>query len=244
MAILIYIVYVHTNKVNGKKYVGMTNDSERRWRNKGIEYKPSNKKNQNVPFWNAVKKYGLKGFDTEVLFEGLSFDDCCKKEIETIKKLETTNKEKGYNISKGGNGGIVYEKHPRGMLGKSQTKNQKEGHREWASKEENNCMTNGQVVWGETHEHPKGMLGKNHSEESKDKIGKFMRKSHPNFKKCYAVYPDGTKKEYKSPKFLCEDLGISGVSSSIYISMKKKPYAISKQSRVKRHDLVGISIEF
>lgn len=239
-----YTVYAHINKVNGKKYIGITNDTKRRWRNRGIEYKPSAKENQNRPFWNAIKKYGFDEFEHKVLFEGFSFEQACKKEIEKIAKYETTNNQNGYNVSAGGNGGRVYKEHPRGMLGKQQTDYQKESHRIWASNLENNCMTNGDVVWGETHDHPQGMLGKNHSEEAKEKIGNFMRKSHPNFKKCYAVYPDGTRKEFKSPKFLCEHLNISSVSSSIYISMKTKPYEIHPASRNKRYDLVGISVEF
>lgn len=35
-----YCVYIHTNMVNGKIYIGMTSNIERRWRNGGIEYKP------------------------------------------------------------------------------------------------------------------------------------------------------------------------------------------------------------
>lgn len=242
-----YTIYMHVNKFNDKKYIGFTNNVRRRWRNKGIEYKPSIKENQNRSFWNAIQKYGFDNFEHVKLLKNLTFEDACKKEIEYIEKYDTTNRDKGYNVSPGGNGGRVYDEHPKGMKGKPQTEYQIENQREWASKKENNCMTNGQVVWGVTHEHPRGMKGKTHSDEYRKQVSKFMRNNHPNFKKCYAIFPDGTKKEFKSPKFLCEYFGIkSGVTSSIYLTMKKEPYKIkpSNTSKNKRYDLEGIMIEF
>ena len=36
-----YYIYSHINKTNGKRYIGITNDIENRWRNNGIAYKPN-----------------------------------------------------------------------------------------------------------------------------------------------------------------------------------------------------------
>ncbi|MBR2680570.1 MAG: GIY-YIG nuclease family protein [Exiguobacterium sp.] len=60
-----YSVYVHVNKFNNKKYVGITSAPvEKRWRN-GLGYKRNNY------FWRAISKYGWDGFDHYVLFSGL-----------------------------------------------------------------------------------------------------------------------------------------------------------------------------
>ncbi|HFM5558661.1 TPA: GIY-YIG nuclease family protein, partial [Enterococcus faecium] len=41
-----YIIYKHLNKINGKIYIGVTNDIGRRWRSGGIEYKPPKNETQ------------------------------------------------------------------------------------------------------------------------------------------------------------------------------------------------------
>lgn len=242
-----YTLYMHVNKNNHKKYIGLTNNIQRRWRCGGIEYKPHSYDKQNRKFWNAIVKYGFDSFEHVVLLENLTFEEACEKEVEYIKKHDATNRNKGYNVAIGGNGGLIYSEHPRGMKGKNQTEYQKESHSKWASDEKNNCMKNGKVIWDVTHKHPRGMVGKTHSEEYKKQVSKFMSEQHPNFKKCFAVFPDGTKKEFKSPKFLCEYFNIQGgATNSIYLTMKNEPYKIkpSNHSKNKRYDLEGIMIEF
>lgn len=114
-------VYCHTNKINGKKYIGRTNNTKRRWRGGGIEYKPDKNGNENVAFWNAIQKYGWDNFEHEVLISNLTLDE--SKEIEKyyIKYYQTfigfyKNKKdrKGYNSTLGGEGtkGLCGKLHP------------------------------------------------------------------------------------------------------------------------------------
>lgn len=92
-----YCVYCHTNKINNKKYVGITSEKpEKRWKN-GLGYK------HNDYFFNAILKYGWEEFSHEILYTDLSKHDAEQIEIRLIDKWNLTNREKGYNIEGGGN---------------------------------------------------------------------------------------------------------------------------------------------
>lgn len=92
-----YCVYMHTNKLNGKKYIGQTRQPlNQRWR-EGKGYKRANSH-----FFNAIQKYGWGNFKHEVLAEGLTCDEANELEIKFIAEYNTTNKEYGYNAEIGG----------------------------------------------------------------------------------------------------------------------------------------------
>lgn len=93
-----YCVYVHTNKSNGKRYVGITSMlPEKRWAN-GHGYR------SNRLFYRAIQKYGWDGFTHEVLERGLTKESACEREVELIQTMQLTNPQYGYNLDKGGNG--------------------------------------------------------------------------------------------------------------------------------------------
>jgi group I intron endonuclease len=91
-----YVVYVHTNKTNGKRYVGITNNISKRWCANGRRY-------EECPhFWAAIKKYGWNGFTHEVIETGLTIDEANEAEKYYIAKYKTCNNLYGYNIQPGG----------------------------------------------------------------------------------------------------------------------------------------------
>lgn len=107
-------VYKHTSP-SGKVYIGITSmDIKDRWQN-GNGYK------NNQHFYRAIQKYGWDNFEHEVLFEGLTKEDACQKEIELIKLYDSTNPDKGYNYSTGGDGpaGIVLSEETRNKMRES-----------------------------------------------------------------------------------------------------------------------------
>lgn len=95
-----YLVYIHTNKMNNKKYIGITSKSpEERWRN-GLGYW------NNKYFYRAIKKYGWDdGFKHEIASANLTEEEACNLEISLIAKFDTTNPQKGYNSDLGGSCG-------------------------------------------------------------------------------------------------------------------------------------------
>lgn len=109
-----WCVYKHTNKENGKVYIGITckKNPNRRWSG-GFGYR------NNPHFWQAIEKYGWDGFDHEVLFSDLTKEEACAEEIRLIAEYDSTNRENGYNHSPGGEVPLVVrcgEDHP--MFGK------------------------------------------------------------------------------------------------------------------------------
>lgn len=92
-----YTVYVHTNKANGKKYVGITcqRNINARWHNGG-GYRKQRR------FYSAIKCYGWSGFDHEILFSNLTKEQAEEKEEELIRFYRSNEIEYGYNIENGG----------------------------------------------------------------------------------------------------------------------------------------------
>lgn len=91
-----WIVYLHENPFNNKKYVGITSqDPERRWGG-GSGY------HNNLPFYKDIRKYGWKNFKHTILETGISTADIGKIEQYYIDLYDTLNPEKGYNRANGG----------------------------------------------------------------------------------------------------------------------------------------------
>lgn len=101
-----YYIYVYINKINGHKYVGQTNNLERRIREHRSCAKNSKSSSYNDLIHKKIRQYGEENFDIQVL-EKIYTDDIevvNKQEQYWIKKLETFRGfGKGYNSDYGGN---------------------------------------------------------------------------------------------------------------------------------------------
>lgn len=113
-----YKVYMHVNKINDKKYIGITclSLSQRSGKN-GNNYKDC------IHFWHAIQKYGWDNFDHIIIMDNLTREQACKKEIELIQELSTKYPDKCYNILPGGDLGrkgiIITEEYRDKFRGKN-----------------------------------------------------------------------------------------------------------------------------
>ena len=90
-----YTVYEHVSQ-DGKRYIGITSQKVTlRWRH-GEGYA------KNIHFYRSIQKYGWENFEHNILAENVDEEDAKNLERELIKKYETTDPTKGYNVTRGG----------------------------------------------------------------------------------------------------------------------------------------------
>ena len=121
----LWTVYIHTNLINGKKYVGITsNFVKKRWRN-GYGY------SENLPIGRAIRKYGWENFEHEIVADNLDEDDAKKMEQELIKSFNTTDDRYGYNVTAGGDGirGFKHSEASRAKLSEKARQLERSGER-------------------------------------------------------------------------------------------------------------------
>ncbi len=93
-------IYQATNKVNGKRYIGQTTyDKLSKRINTHWHYAKTS--GSNLPFPNALRKYGRENFNWSILEE-------CDKEVRGEREVYWIDKVKPeYNATKGGDGGTL-----------------------------------------------------------------------------------------------------------------------------------------
>lgn len=92
-------IYKISNLINNKVYIGLTTTSiETRWKNHIQSMKRGNDKH----LYKAMRKYGLQNFIIEEIDSTDDFEVLGQLERKYIKEYESTNQEKGYNNTHGG----------------------------------------------------------------------------------------------------------------------------------------------
>lgn len=96
-------IYLITNNLNNKKYIGVTNNSlEKRWK--------SHLYDSNV-ISQAIKKHGAGNFSIQSIYECATIDEAYELEPKFIIEYDSKY-PKGYNISDGGKGSQVGKRKP------------------------------------------------------------------------------------------------------------------------------------
>jgi predicted GIY-YIG superfamily endonuclease len=110
---IVPIVYLATNKVNGKIYIGVT---KRTLMQRASGHFTQAKRGVKLVFYDAIRKYGRDSFEFEVLFEFNNYDSALDGERLFIKLLNPD-----YNVSAGGRGpqGVTWNisRRERTMIG-------------------------------------------------------------------------------------------------------------------------------
>lgn len=116
-----YYIYEIKNTINGKRYIGYTENANRRWN----AHKIRSTKIKDCPhLHNAMSLYGVDQFVFSILSEHDSKEIALEEEKRMISVLNTTNSSLGYNISSGGEaGGFVNEAHRKSVVERMTTHN-------------------------------------------------------------------------------------------------------------------------
>lgn len=100
-------IYCFINKITGKRYIGQTNNIEKRKRGHKSESFNPKANGYNLPFHCAIRKYGWENFDFVILEEiGDSFgrEYLNEREIYFISYYQSLINQNGYNYTEGGAG--------------------------------------------------------------------------------------------------------------------------------------------
>jgi group I intron endonuclease len=180
----IYSIYKATNKVNGKSYIGFDSN----WPNRTYGHKRESLKcNSNYKFHRAIRKYGWKAFEWEVICQSLDGKYLLNTmEGYFIQYYDTF--ENGYNMTLGGDGTlghIVSEDHKKKLSLRIGPLNPAFGIR-WKHKKETLARISASKI------------GKNHTNETKEKLASI------NAKSWIIIDPDGNCHEVKNLKEFCQ----------------------------------------
>lgn len=92
-------IYSFKNRVNGKRYVGQSQNLETRFNSHKNNHSNSNLKDYNTKFYRALRKHGFDCFEYSIL-EECELADANEREIFWVSYYDSYNN--GYNSNKGG----------------------------------------------------------------------------------------------------------------------------------------------
>ena len=101
-----FYIYKIINKINNKVYIGKTGRNiDVRWR----EHCSKASQGINTYLYNAIRKYGENNFIIEEIDKTENSNEINLLEQKWITFYDSSNKNKGYNLTKGGDGNLQYD---------------------------------------------------------------------------------------------------------------------------------------
>lgn len=206
-------IYLFTNLINGKNYIGQSVDIQRRYSEhlrsgQPEKYVMKNERDSNTPIHLAIQKYGVNNFSFRIL-EECSREQLNEREKYWIKMFRSNEKEYGYNVTEGGQEsiGCKGENHSQAKLTQQDVDNIKILLKEnkksmteiidlYPVSKSTISMINQGKIWAEPDEqYPlrqtyTGLQGsKNHKAKFTEEQVMEMRKLYASGKKPSEIYP-------------------------------------------------------
>ncbi len=97
-------IYCFQNLINGKRYIGQANNVERRLYEH--EYHLLRGTDKCLALQNAVNKYRIENFEVSIL-ESCEPELLNEREVFYINQFQSNNRKYGYNLSSGGDSGLI-----------------------------------------------------------------------------------------------------------------------------------------
>lgn len=182
-----FIVYLTTNEINGKMYIGRHATN-----NLNDGYLGSGKL-----LIKAIAKYGKENFSREILYEGTSLEDIFNKEEELV-NATIVESESYYNLRTGGSVGGVFRDSVKQKISKA-GKGRKVSPETIAKGLQSRKDNGNWFKSGKDHH----MYGKTHTPRVKEKITKALLEKHEAGHKVWndglsfkEIYTDEERKRY------------------------------------------------
>ena len=200
-------IYQITNKINGKKYIGLSNNINRRF----SEHKCS-LKSKNTVLTKAFRKYSIENFEFEILEIVEDINDLSDREIFWINKI---NPE--YNMNEGGGGNKGYKlsdeiKNHLRILGKIQWQSKTDIEKQTIINKNLKGPSFNRKLSEETKEKLRlANIGKKQSNETRSKISDKNKISMIGNKcgnKAVIAYNDTNELEFESSKIAGDYFGV------------------------------------
>ena len=186
----IYSIYKATCITTNKCYIGFDSNWPRRKR----LHKWGSQKDNNIKFYNAIKKYGWDNFEWEVIYRSKDGEHCLNvMEQYFINEYDSMNN--GLNTSSGGSRGPILFGESNGMFGKTHSDKVKKDSSDRAKK----------TFTGKSYEDLYGIQKSNELKNKRSEKGKLKDNSgnnNPRFdKKEYLFYNIKTGVCVKSTRY-------------------------------------------
>lgn len=201
------IIYKITNKINGKVYIGQTIQS---LKSRKRDHRNKVDRLSNLYLYRAFKKYGFAAFEWQEIDQAISKTELDEKEKFYIERFQAVDREYGYNMTCGGEGGKQTEEVRRRIGASNRGRVKSEEERKKLSISLKGKYTKEKASW----------WGRKHTDEQKRKISEAQlgAKNHMYGKKASEETRQKKSEAIRGEKHWNHKTVINLDSGEIYVS--------------------------